>query len=131
MAHQYKTSVSVTHKCGHVVTTMEGGRREDRDRLRRQRAENECWACREAKGGYEVLQIDGADFHVPAIIVGTDKQISWAVAIRKSIIKKLMENRCEGENPLTWILFKSNAKFWIDHRNDQTAALAQDQRQAA
>lgn len=131
MRNQYLYPVVITHRCGHRVTRQEGGSRFDRDCLAGRLSLQECPDCRNTRGGGEVVQIDGADHVLYPISTGTDAQIKWAVSIRRKVLNVLLKNRQPGENPVEWMLFKSDAKWWIDHRNVPASELFQQSRKAA
>jgi len=115
-SNDYLYPVYVKHLCGHEVKRMEGGTRLSRERLARELKQTDCLACRGIKGGREVIQIDGQDFVLPAMSVGSPAQIKWAVQIRRKVLTALLADRRPGENPVELMLFLTVAKWWIDKR---------------
>jgi hypothetical protein len=133
MAQQtYKYAMFVRYTCGHTETRQEGGSRRDRDRWAMNLGKNECPACTKARGGGDTIQIDGEDFVIPTLLVGSVKQLSWAVGVRKKIIKTLLDNHRPGDaNPLIWLQGKIEAKWWIDNRDKLPSQFSENLRAAA
>lgn len=63
---------------------------------------------------------------LPAIVVGTEKQIAWAIKIRLGLKKRLdiMRNDVEEESLkkfdeyVDFVFAKDDATFWINNRDD-------------
>ena len=63
---------------------------------------------------------------LPAIVVGTEKQIAWAIKIRLELKKRLdiMRNDVEEEylkkfdEYVNFVIAKDDATFWINNRDD-------------
>lgn len=127
---RYEYPFTIIHRCGHP-----GSYKATQDLLlgykERLRA-RDCDTCRNEKGCREVLVIDGAECVIPAITIGTDRQISWAVQIRRKVITTLLKDHHEGApNPVDWMKNQTNAKWWIDHRDAPPNELAPKFPQAA
>ncbi|WP_224962682.1 hypothetical protein [Geomonas subterranea] len=120
---RYEYPFTIIHRCGHP-----GSYKATQDLLlgykERLRA-RDCDECRNAKGGQETLTIDGQECVLPAITIGSDAQIAWAVKIRRKVLTVLLKNHHQGEpNPVDWMRNLTSAKWWIDHRDVPPAALA-------
>lgn len=127
---RYEYPFTITHRCGHPGTY-----KATRDLLlsykERLRA-RDCDECRDVKGGREVLVIDGVECVIPAITIGTDKTIAWAVKIRRKAITALLAQHRTGDpNPVAWMKNPTTASWWIDKRNVKPADLAPKFPQAA
>lgn len=117
MRCDYLYPLSVRYRCGHTVISQEGGSRFDRQRTAAKLADQDCWECSCIKGGREVILIDGAEYVLQPILSGSDKQVAWAVRIRKRVVAKLLKSRSPGENPLEWMYFLTSSAWWIEHKN--------------
>ena len=115
-SRDYLYPVSVTYLCGHNATRMEGGTKSSRQTLAFLLSKKDCRECSNAKGGREVIQVDGLDFVLPAICAGSPAQIAWAVKIRRKILNAMLTDRQHTANPVELMKYALSAKWWIDHR---------------
>ena len=128
----YKYPMYIRYTCGHAETRMEGGTRRGRDTWAMNLGKSECPACAKTRGGGETIQIDGVDFVIPALLIGSVKQLAWAVGVRKKIVNKLLDNHHPGDaNPLLWLQDRIEAKWWIDNRDKLPGQFAENIRVAA
>ena len=128
----YKYAMFVRYTCGHTETRMEGGTKSDRARWAMNLGKGECPACAKVRGGGETIEVDGVDFVVPTLLIGSVKQLAWAVGIRKKIIKTLLDNHHSGDpNPLIWLQDRIEAKWWIDNRDKLPGEFVENFRTAA
>lgn len=127
---RYEYPFTIIHRCGHP-----GSYKATWDLLLSYKArlrDRDCDECRNIKGGREVLIINGEECVIPAITIGSDRQIEWAVKIRRKVIAALLKGHQEGgPNPMEWMRNQVNAKWWIDHRDVPLAELAPKFPQAA
>lgn len=114
---------SITYKCGHVETkrfygSNDHGQLDRRAELCRYR---ECPACkaersRKTHNGFAALE-------------GTDRQVSYAANIRRSILTAIWKNRavwakdkgsCDmlaaADRIIAWLKGRDKASWWIDHK---------------
>lgn len=127
----YLYPLTVNYRCGHKETIQEGGSRSQRTQIAHTLGMDMCPACRRVLGGEEEIFIDGMNFVLNAITIGSDKQIVWAVKIRKRMVNILLKQRQPGENPLLWMRYLFSAKWWIEHRNANPADLFAEFKKAA
>lgn len=125
MRGYYLYPITITHRCGHIITRREGGTKESRDRLAARLRQQDCEDCIRFKGGREVLLVDDTESVLPALRTGSDAQIAWAVKIRRKFLTAMLENRLTGFNPVEWMQFLTDAKWWIDRRNLNPAELVE------
>ena len=120
----------IEYKCGHKDRMQLYGSYRERDRRIAWYKENViCPACRAAKQKEEAAQQKKADSEagLPALS-GSQKQIQWAVMLRKAYMDKLEDAfvRRQTEEPPDVIRIVSReivlgkqteAKWWIEHRD--------------
>lgn len=122
---------TVKFSCGHEGTVRLFGRSSERERKLKWLETQLCWDCQKAEQEkkYKEEAEKGKEFAeemgLPEL-TGTEKQISWALAIRE---KKLIgaESYKEYNNFdifYDWLANHKEAIFWIDHQNDSTQMLA-------
>ncbi len=121
---------TVRHTCGHLVSVALSGPSIDRNRrlawLRTQPCQA-CWREREQASAEAAAEAAG----LPALI-GTPKQIAWAVRIRQDLLDKVQRKIDELQRldeaagsilrtAMRRIAVEAEASRWIDRR-DATAA---------
>ncbi len=127
---------TINHTCGHESTQNFAG---GNPRLRQWKIEQAeaqiCWECQKAEQA-ENAKENAEAFGLPAL-VGSDKQVAWAMTIRQNVLiiadQVISEyvTKLDGQDaakvaPVKALLKKvyegfaneTAAKFWIDNRND-------------
>jgi len=93
------------HVCGHDGDRYQAyGKMDNRERQLLAIERQECPACLKAKA---VILAD--ELGLP-LLVGSDKQIAWASAIRERVLRLLPTEDAAKYRP------EVSAKWWIDHR---------------
>lgn len=126
---------SVVHACGHeVVITLLGPMR--RREIERQQLEaRRCSGCRRSSHA-SLAAARAAEAGLPAL-VGTDKQVDWAIRIRDGLRKRIIARAVELEaaraatpavhealvDALSSVLGETDGGWWIEHRSDDVAAV--------
>ena len=125
---------TITHTCGHEETLYLVGKHTMRDATcERERARicRECWIAAQTAKAAE------ASSELPAL-TGSEKQVNWALQLRVTRLNELKayfakkEVACAAQRPdqmpqllalrervLSFALGHTEAKFWIDSRNDE------------
>ena len=97
----------VKHTCGHESILQLYGKEKDR----RWRIENEttkiCWDCQKTQQKQDAE--NAAEKNGYPELIGSEKQIAWAMTIRAKYLQK------HGDIPP--LLEKTSAKWWIDNRD--------------
>lgn len=121
---------SITHACGHLQIhhvlgfTQQQLRKVARLELAR------CDSCRQvAKRASSVAataqKVAGLAHLALADLTGSPRQIAWAETIRTACLTSLLTDPINGSPAACMACAAvSEAKWWIDHRNLPTAALA-------
>ena len=113
----------ITHSCGYTQKhEVAGFFAADADREARRLERQRCGSCyrerREAKTAGDQAALAGID--LPAL-AGSDKQVSWATTIRVERPAALLRKDPEAVQRFAAI---AEAKWWIDHRSADLAAIA-------
>lgn len=118
----------ITHSCGHVERHVVGGMfASDGDAQARKLARMKCKPCYKAgKQAKADVQADAdratlAEVVLPDLI-GSDRQIAWAVSIRLeqlAVLQRTMPSRVPAFVAIV------DAKWWIDHRSSDLSAITQ------
>ncbi|MCB6992870.1 hypothetical protein LI177_05145 [bacterium 210820-DFI.6.37] len=103
-----------TYACGHEGRVNVVGPGKDRQWKVERHFEGLCPDCYEKKRveDAEKNKEEAAALGWPEM-VGSERQIAWALKIRKKTIKEMKEKGCT-EKSISWIIGKTDAKFWID-----------------
>lgn len=122
---------TVKFSCGHEGTVNLYGRASDRERKLKWLETQLCWDCQKAEQEkkYKEEAEEGKEFAkemgLPEL-TGTEKQISWALSIRKRILIEAESYKKYNNFDAfyDWLANHKKAVFWIDHQNDSTHMLA-------
>ena len=109
---------NVTYKCGHQETVQLFGKYNDRERKIAYYKTIDCPECQ----ANEIAQKAASKGY--AELLGSDKQVRWALAIRDSKINEVNEfaskvNRNQDilERVIDDLQAETSAAWWIEHRN--------------
>lgn len=128
---------NVTHTCGHAMEYNISGRVADRESKAKWYESRACLLCQrasEAKEASAQAQVQG----LPAL-VGTEKQVAWAMALRMRAGKR-MEDMYRGQamtaeasavvkRATDMLLAEPRAKWWIEN-HDRILSILQNQMRA-
>lgn len=127
--------VSITHRCGHESTENLTGKQSDRDRRKAWLEGGDCPACYTAKRNAEAAEAAAkieAELGLPEITDGSEKQNSYARALRATMAKTIVSfvatleasTSAQGaELRPTYVAYakrilrQDSAKYWIDRHN--------------
>ena len=117
---------TVEYKCGHTGTVELFGKTSDREWRLEQLAKGICPDCEEAELRKVIAEFN-AERELPALS-GTDRQVAWADKLRMYAIRMIedgygmMSDGSPDKDPMSQVLQEmysiSDARFWIDHRDD-------------
>jgi hypothetical protein len=132
----------ITHSCGHDETVNIVGPEKDRPRKREWLESQPCYECKREQA---ILGAQAwASKRGLVVLEGSEKQVAWAEKIRKEFVEsferiidnisKRMEKKeeptAEDEQDVIHmhrahelLLRQSQAKFWIDHRDQLPSRL--------
>lgn len=124
--------MTVNRSCGHSETvTVFGG---NYTQQRAAEARKLCTACYRAQQ-QATAQAETSDLPT---LVGSEKQVAWAITIRAQMLSRLAAHLARFEAPVTdeerahatavdaavaRLKRQSKAEFWINHRGDDPARL--------
>lgn len=120
----------ITHTCGHVEDHKVIGSSNDKDSKIDWLKGTVCTECYKAQQAAQHAAINAeVDSKLPALS-GSEKQVKWAADVRRDWIKRTI-NRATKEadrklmqNVTTVAVAElTEAKWWIDNRNDINAAI--------
>ncbi|MEW6016474.1 MAG: hypothetical protein AB1760_00205 [Pseudomonadota bacterium] len=130
---------TVTHDCGHTETVQLYGPRRERERKLAWLEQHPCLACvREAEA--RAAAANAAAQGLPDL-VGSPKQVAWALRIRQQILRDADDLRADimrqvpnadkritrFDSLLATIRAQSSAAWWIDHRDNTAYELLNQQ----
>lgn len=106
------------YACGHEGRVNVVGPGKDRDWKVKKHFERICPECYQKQRAEEAQKIkeESNELGWPEL-TGTEKQIVWALSIRKKTITEMKEKSAPNE-AINWILGKTNSGFWIETANN-------------
>jgi hypothetical protein len=112
----------ITHSCGHTAMhSIYAQCAADYDRQDIRLARQKCAGCREAtkqaRGDADAVLIAAIPV---AELAGSPKQVAWAATIRAARLARLQR---AGSRAVGHLACVSDAKWWIDNRSADDAAL--------
>lgn len=121
---------TVKFSCGHEGTVRLFGRSSERERKLKWLETQLCWDCQKAEQEkkYKEEAEKGKEFAeemgLPEL-TGTEKQVSWALAIRKRMLigAESYKNQDDSDAFYDWLANHKEAVWWIDHQNESTHML--------
>lgn len=121
--HHHGMGQIITHACGHEQIHYISGFTSQQERKTRWLETTKCRNCFVAIKQAEQMEAavrDGAaiaHLNLP-LLAGSDRQITWATAIRAGRLGALVAGPVTGEGQ-SWetCVLVTDAKWWIDHRD--------------
>lgn len=123
---------SITHVCGHGETVHLYGKGTERERRLEWMASQPCLECRH-NAENEAAAKDAEARGLPAL-TGSDKQVAWATAIRRTMLSAMDSQLARLPEPKPEHMAKikacrasfdtkTDARYWIDNRDRDAMAL--------
>ena len=126
----------VKMSCGHVETVeLYGGNKDREYRISQLGKWGMCKDCYKAAIEKETTELENK-YNLPEL-TGSEKQVAWAKKIRANMYKKFEED-FQGhfgdadprlDNFKAWMKEKTEAKWFIDHRDESTRELVKEWKQ--
>lgn len=118
--------------CGHSAEQQLYGPHHERDRHAEAAKNRLCPECYQAQTTQrqaqqsEQARLFAAQSNLPALS-GSEKQVAWAESIRAKAIESIdhlvipAEKQASIAPLIAWLRMQTEAKFWIDHRDNKIA----------